>query len=116
MLFNALLPAILSILVNYYGYTKDALSSYLSGIGLDGEYVAGIYYPIIVDQPYYFFEYAIGYAQLAQMYRDIKDDLGDSFDQEAFLKTYMDIGPGYFEMVKEKMDIWADGQMADKAA
>ena len=116
MLFNALLPAILSILVNYYGYTKDALTSYLSGIGLDGEYVAGIYYPIVVDQPYYFFEYAVGYAQLAQMYRDIKDNLGDNFDQEAFLKTYMDIGPGYFEMVKEKMDIWADQQVADKAA
>lgn len=116
MMFNALLPAILSILVDYYGYTQEALASYLTGIGLDGEYVASIYYPIVVDQPYYFFEYAIGYAQLAQMYRDIKDNLGDNFDQEAFLKTYMDLGPGYFEMIKEKMDVWADNLMIDQAA
>ncbi|MEN6594403.1 MAG: DUF885 family protein [Clostridiaceae bacterium] len=116
MMFNALLPAIISILVDYYGYTQDALSAYLTGIGLEGEYVAGIYYPLVVDQPYYFFEYAIGYAQLAQMYRDIKSDLGDNFDQEGFLQTYMDLGPGYFEMIKEKMDVWADSVMNDEAA
>lgn len=116
MMFNALLPAILSILVNYYGYTQDALASYLTGIGLDGEYVASIYYPIVVDQPYYFFEYAVGYAQLAQMYRDINEDLGENFDLESFLKTYMDLGPGYFEMIKEKMDVWADNLMIDQAA
>lgn len=116
MLFNALLPAILSILVNYYGYSQEAISAYLTGIGLQGDYVAGIYYPIVVDQPYYFFEYAVGYAQLAQMYRDISDDLGDQFELESFLKTYMDLGPGYFEMIKEKMDVWADNMMMDEAA
>ena len=107
---------ILSILVNYYGYNQEAISAYLTGNSLSGDYVAGIYYPIVVDQPYYFFEYAIGYAQLAQMYRDISGDLGDQFDQQAFLKTYMDLGPGYFEMIKEKMDVWADGMMVDEAA
>ena len=115
MMFNAILPAMVSILVNYYGYTEAALESYLTGIGLDGELVTGIYYPIVVDQPYYFFEYAVGYSQLAQMYRDIKTDLGDSFDQEAFLETYMNMGPGYFGMIKEKMDVWADSVMSEGA-
>lgn len=115
MMFNAILPAMISILVDYYGYTEAALESYITGIGLDGELIASIYYPIVVDQPYYFFEYAVGYSQLAQMYRDIKADLGESFDLEAFLETYMNMGPGYFGMIKEKMDVWADSVMAEGA-
>ncbi len=115
MMFNAILPAMVSILVDYYGYTEAALESYITGIGLDGELIASIYYPIVVDQPYYFFEYAVGYSQLAQMYRDIKADLGESFDLEAFLETYMNMGPGYFGMIKEKMDVWADSVMAEGA-
>ena len=115
MLFNSILPAIISILVNYYGYTEAALESYLTGIGLDGELIAGIYYTTVIDQPYYFFEYAIGYSQLAQLYRDTVSDLGDSFDQEAFLQTYMDLGPGYFGLIKERMDVWTDSVMNDEA-
>lgn len=115
MLFNAILPAIISILVNYYGYTEAALESYITGIGLDGELISGIYYDLVIDQPYYFFEYAIGYSQLAQLYRDTKSDLGDSFDQEAFLTTYMNLGPGYFDLIKERMDVWADSVMNDEA-
>jgi uncharacterized protein (DUF885 family) len=115
MMFNAILPAIISILVDYYGYSEAALESYITGIGLDGELIASIYYPIVVDQPYYFFEYAIGYSQLAQMYRDISTDLGESFDLQVFLKTYMNMGPGYFGLIKEKMDVWADSVMAEGA-
>jgi uncharacterized protein (DUF885 family) len=115
MLFNSILPAIISILVNYYGYTEAALESYITGIGLDGEFISGIYYSIVIDQPYYFFEYAIGYSQLAQLYRDTLSDLGDSFDQEAFLKTYMDLGPGYFGLIKERLDVWTDSVMNDES-
>jgi hypothetical protein len=115
MLFNSILPAIISILVNYYGYTEAALESYITGIGLDGELISGIYYSIVIDQPYYFFEYAIGYSQLAQLYRDTLSDLGDSFDQEAFLKTYMDLGPGYFGLIKERLDVWTDSVMNDES-
>ncbi len=115
MMMNAILPGMISIQVNYYGYSESALESYLTGIGLNGELIASVYYPIVVDQPYYFFEYAIGYSQLAQMYRDIKTDLGDSFDLEAFLETYMDLGPGYFGMITEQMDVWADSVMSEGA-
>jgi uncharacterized protein (DUF885 family) len=115
MLFNAILPAIISILVNYYGYSEAALESYVTGFGLNGEQIVNIYYNLVIDQPYYFFEYAIGYSQLAQLYRDTVADLGDSFDLEAFLETYMNLGPGYFDLIKEKMDVWADGVMNEAA-
>lgn len=115
MVVNSILPAVISILVNYYGYSQDALVNYLNGIGLTGDAAAPIYYNLVIDQPYYFFEYAIGYAQLAQLYRDESTDIGESFDMSEFLKTYLDLGPGNFDLLKEKMDIWADGALQDAA-
>lgn len=112
---NSILPAIISILVNYYGYTQDAVANAISGYGLDGEYLAPIFYNTVVDQPYYFFDYAVGYSQLAQLYRDTKNELGDKFDMASFLKTYLDLGPGNFDLVKEQINVWSDGLLQDAA-
>lgn len=116
MMFGAILPAIISILVNYYGYSEEAVQSYVDGLGLYGETVMETfgYYATVVDQPYYHFAYAIGYAQLAQLYRDTRSDLGTNFDINAFLKTYMDLGPAYFGMIKERMDVWSAGVLNDE--
>ncbi len=115
MLVNSLLPALISIMVNYYSYSQEALVSYLTGIGLNGEGIAPVYYEIVVDQPMYFFDYAIGYSQLAQLYREVKDNMGESFVINDFLKTFLDLGPGSFDLVKEQMDIWADQAIQDAA-
>jgi uncharacterized protein (DUF885 family) len=112
---NSILPAIVSILVNYYGYTQDAVANAISGYGLDGEYIAPLFYNTVVDQPYYFFDYAVGYSQLAQLYRDTKNELGDKFEMAAFLKTYLDLGPGNFDLVKEQINVWSDGLLQDAA-
>lgn len=114
-LLNAILPAMLSILVNYYGYSETGLENYLTGIGLNGEALASIYYELVIDQPYYFFEYAVGYSEIAQMYRDEQDTLGSDFDLASFIKTYLDLGPANYEQLREQMDVWADSLMQDAA-
>ena len=111
---DSILPAIISIMVNYYGYSEEALANYLTGIGFNKE-SAPLYYSRVVDQPYYFFAYAIGYAQMAQLYRDELNDIGASFDMSAFLSTYLNLGPGNFDLIKEQMDIWADRALQDAA-
>ena len=115
MIANAILPAIISILVNYYGYTDEALENAITELGFDGKYVASIYYDMVIDQPYYFFDYAIGYCETAQLYRDTQSELGDKFDMSAFLKTYLDLGPANFDLIKERIDIWADSLLQDAA-
>ncbi|MEN6635947.1 MAG: DUF885 family protein [Clostridiaceae bacterium] len=112
---NSILPAIISILVNYYGYSDEALENAITALGFDGKYVASIYYNTVIDQPYYFFDYAIGYCQLAQLYRDTQSELGDKFDMSTFLKTYLDLGPANFDLIKERIDIWVDSQLQDAA-
>ena len=112
---NSILPAIVSIQVNYYGYTKEAVENKITEMGLDGKYIASIYYNMVVDQPFYYFDYAIGYCQLAQLYRDTKNELGDKFDLPLFLKTYLDLGPGSFDLIKEKIGVWSDSLLDDVA-
>ncbi|MEG1525111.1 MAG: DUF885 family protein [Clostridia bacterium] len=115
MLSSAIIPAVVSILVNCYSYSKESVKTFLSGLGLTDEAYTDSYFNLAVNQPYYTFSYAIGYSQLMSLLRDAQTDLGDSFDQKNFLKTYLDFGPCYFNLVKERMDIWVDQQMMEEA-
>ncbi len=115
MLVNSLLPALISIQVNYYGYTEEALESYLTGLGFDGSLLAPIFYPIVIDQPYYFFEYATGYCETIKLYRGAQEDLGERFDERAFIKAYLDLGPAGFNLIGEQMDIWIDELMNESS-
>lgn len=107
---NALLPATVSILVNYYGYSEKAIVTYVSGLNLSEEY-ADFYYDLAIDQPYYALEYAVGYAQLSKLMRDAEMDLGDDFDRSEFLQAYLDLGPGYFNLLSERMHMWIEEKM-----
>lgn len=115
IIINVLLPAIISILVNYYGYTEDAIKTAVTGMGLKGDVITPYFYKLVIDEPYYFFEYAVGYAQMAQLYRETRNELDDKFDMAAFLKTYLDLGPANFELIREQIDVWSDRILQDAA-
>ncbi len=115
IIINVMLPAIMSILVNYYGYSKDAVENAVTGMGLKGDVLTPLFYETVIDEPYYFFEYAVGYAQLAQLYRETRNELDDKFDMAAFLKTYLDLGPANFDLIREQIDVWSDRMLQDAA-
>lgn len=108
MILNVLLPAIVSIYVNYYDYNEDGVKLFLSSLNIGSEAYTGIYYDLAVQQPLYMFNYASGYCQLAALMRDAEETIGESFDRRAFLKAYLDLGPGYFNLIQERMDVWID--------
>ncbi len=116
MIFNALLPAIVSIYVNYDGYTEAAVKIKLDALWPSlSEDLAKSYYRLAVNQPFYTLCYGIGFAQLMGMMRDAETTLGNTFDQKAFLKAYLDLGPAYFNLIQERMDIWVDAQIQEAA-
>ncbi len=106
---NVLLPSMTSIWVNYQGYDQKSVELKLQPIfGSNAEAIAKSFYDLAVEQPYYTFYYALGYCQLWNLVRDAQADLGDAFDQKAFLTAYLDLGPGYFNLINERMDVWVD--------
>jgi len=105
---NAMLLAITSIKVNYEGMEPDDLKEYLALYGLGDDATTDLFYSYAVNLPFYALSYAIGYAQLASMMRSLNADLGEAYIQKDVIKRYLDYGPAYFNLIRERMDVWAD--------
>ena len=111
MAFYTVLPAIVSIKVNYMGESVDEIEQYLATYGVES--LAESYCSLAIVAPFYYLPYALGYCQFAQGYRSAENDLGDAFDQKAYLAKYLDLGPGQYNVLGERMDVWADEQVSD---
>ena len=59
------------------------------------------------------FSYAVGYAQLASLMRSLSADMGENYVQKDVLTQYLNYGPAYFNLLRERMDVWADEQLKD---
>ena len=112
---GTLLPAMVSVLVNYYGYDQKGIETFISGLQLNNaEKAAETYYALAIDQPYYFFAYALGYCQIEGMVQDAETDMGATFDRKAYLTAYLNLGPCYFNLIQERMDVWVDAALNDE--
>lgn len=108
---NLLLPAIVSIEVNYFGKSADDMFDLTSAYFGDeaATELKDIYYDYAVENPFYFLEYAMGYSIYQQKLREAEDICGASFDLRSFHETYLNIGPTYFNISMPIMDEWISG-------
>ena len=113
MLSNAILPSILSIYVNYHGYTKEEVRTYLEQYGLSQDAYVDLYYALAVDSPFQTLRYGIGYAELSAMMQRMSETQGEMFDQRETLDYYLKLGPAYYSLLFERMDEWADAKVLE---
>lgn len=108
---NLLLPAIVSIEVNYFGKSADDMFDLTSAYFGDeaATELKDVYYDYAVENPFYFLEYAMGYSMYQQKLREAEDICGASFDLRSFHETYLNIGPTYFNISMPIMDEWISG-------
>lgn len=111
MIGNLLLPAIVSIEVNYCGKSADDMFDLTSAYFGDeaATELKDVYYDYAVENPFYFLEYAMGYSIYQQKLREAEDICGASFDLRSFHETYLNIGPTYFNISMPIMDEWISG-------
>lgn len=107
---NLLLPALFSIEVNYNGATEqDIYDECVQYYGEDGAAeLAPIYYQYAVENPFYFLKYAMGYTIYQQEFRKAKDALGYKLDLTEYHKTFLDMGPTYFNFIIPVLDSYID--------
>lgn len=110
---NSLLLAISSIKVNYEGMEPDDLKEYLSAFGFGEDMYVDLLYEYAVNMPFYAFSCAVGYTQLASLMRSLSADMGENYVQKEVLTQYLNYGPAYFNLLRERMDVWADEQLKD---
>lgn len=108
---GVLMLAICSIKVNYEGMERDDLQEYLSMYGLGEDAHVNFFFNTAVDRPFAAFSEALGYAQLADMMRSFSADMGEAYLENEVLAQYLSYGPAYTNLLRERMDIWADEQV-----
>lgn len=101
MILNCLMPAMYSVRVNYEGWEQGDIYDSLLDFGLDYEDLAQTYYEMAVDMPFYFMEYAMGYTLFNGVMRDYLAKSGAT--EQQFYVDYLNIGPTYFDLVREKL-------------
>ncbi len=108
MIGNLILPAIVSIEVNYFGKSADDMFDLISAYFGDeaATELKDIYYDYAVENPFYFLEYAMGYSIYQQKLREAKQICDVNFDLRSFHETYLNIGPTYFNISMPIMDEW----------
>ena len=101
--FGNILVTICSLKVNGQGATVEDLEKYMDKWGL-GEY-AQDFYDYAIDMPIYFFKYTGGFCELFDLTN--RCNQGDLVE---FFTEYLHWGPGYFDLLNERMDAWANAQ------
>jgi uncharacterized protein (DUF885 family) len=107
---NYLVMAKADIGVNYHGWGKDELSTFLVGYGIADSDVVNELYKSCAAEPGNVMSYAFGSAEFQRL-RDIAEDtLGDDFELKAFHEAMLKIGPASFDVVEKYLKVWLDAQ------
>lgn len=97
-----LIILVASIKVNGQGATQKEMEKYLAEWGM--QKYSDIIYELAVNLPIYYVKYVMGFCQqyeLTENCREIAD-----FRDKDFYKEYLSWGPGYFDLLEERMLAW----------
>ncbi len=100
---SSVLLMIVSLKVNGQGASLDEIKTYLSKWGLDD--YAETFYDHAIDLPIYLFKYAGGFCELFSLTNRFADS-----DKVPFFTEYLSWGPGYFDLLDERMQAWASAK------
>jgi len=95
--------AIAGLQVNYFGYSKAQLADYLTDHGVED--MLDDIYDRAVDRPLYDFRFMLGYCALQEI--EAACQSAYAADPVAYYAQYLDLGPGYFNLLAPAMRDWA---------
>ena len=79
------------------------VKNYLSKSNLES--YAEDFYDYAIDMPIYFFKYTGGFCELFDMTNRCSKG-----DKISFFEEYLSWGPGYFDLLNDRMNAWAAEQ------
>jgi uncharacterized protein (DUF885 family) len=113
---NYLVMAKADIGINYRGWSREELASYLMTYNIAGEDVVGELYKQCAAEPGNVMTYAFGSAELERLRDKAESELGDAFDLKEFHRFILEIGPAPFDVIEKHMTPWLAGQTPGRAA
>ncbi len=104
------LHALLDININYFGWDKEQVSSYLSQYyDTSDASVVDQLYGYMLESPVNYLNYYVGYLEIRRMKEQAERVLKDRFDLKEFNRFILDIGPAPFTVIKPYYEQWLAG-------
>ena len=100
---NIIIPAYISLKVNYSGWDKSEIESYLTPYGLNDSDYIDIIYGYAVNMPDYFFNYAMGFANTYRIYHKVNPKTDSEL--KAFFSEYLSLGPCCFDVLLKHFNV-----------
>lgn len=101
------LHAILDININYYGWSKEQVASYLNEtFGITESQVAEDLYQYMLGAPVNYLNYYVGYLELVLMRDQAQDTLKENFVLKDFNQFILDMGPAPFTVIRPYFQEW----------
>lgn len=97
----------LDLKVNYSGWNYEDVCDYMIELGYDEE-VSKELFSIAVNDPCVYHRYFIGLVEMLELMDYAKDLLGDDYSNINFNKYVLEMGPTYYDIIKDRMPDWAD--------
>ncbi len=114
--YGYLIQSLIDIGVNYYGWDRTELLSWLESygeiFGLNNEESADLLFDAVVADPSVLTPYGIGMMEMVTLRQKAKEALKEKFDEIAYHQLILKNGPMTFDLLEEKVEEWiaAGGQ------
>lgn len=100
------LQACLDVYINYYGWTQEKVSDYLSDFYEDPAGIAENIFNAMVENPGNYIAYYVGYLEINNMREIAREQLGDQFNLKEFHTFLLDLGPAPFDVIQPYFTSW----------
>ncbi len=102
MEYSYCISSLIDLYVNGKGYTRDNIRDYVASLGMDEE-TADSLYEFAIAEPGTYLQYYIGYLEILSIRRNAEQKTGDNFDKKDFHRTFLDLGPCYYDDLEKYM-------------
>lgn len=100
------LHACLDIYVNYMGWDKEKVKTYLENFYSDPGSVADDIFYAMVENPGNYLSYYVGYLEFLNMRKTAEAQLGNRFDAKEFHTFLLDMGNAPFDVIQSYFTSW----------
>lgn len=100
------LYSLLDIYIHYYGWKYDEVSTYLNTLGITDTLNQADIYQILLENPGNYLKYCLGAVKIRDLKESVQKELGNAFDQTAFHKALLQIGPAPFPVIKTYIHVF----------
>lgn len=89
--------------VNYEGWQLDEITTYLQKTEPLYVLIAGYIQSVVQDSINSYGPYCIGYIELTNIKEQMRERLGDRFNDKSFHESYLNVGPTTFDLLKQQL-------------